>query len=312
MSDERRPEEARRGALASYRRLVRQTPLVPLAGVPGVSLKLESLQRNGSFKIRGACLKLDSLTEDERGRGVIAASAGNHGLGVAAAARVLGIRAQIVVPATAPDVKRLGIAALGADVDVGGADYQAAEDEARRRARASGAVFVSPFDDATIMRGNGGLLAEEILLQAPGTRRIVCPVGGGGLIAGIVQAVAVAVEVVGAQPRVNCAMHESLALGRALTRYDGGATLAEGCEGAVAESTYAVCAARGVSMRLVDEDDIRRAVARAYRLGFVVEPSAAVALAAVFADADPVAGTVVVVTGGNIDPDVLDRCLAAA
>jgi threonine dehydratase len=294
----------------AYRSLVRRTPLVPLPDVPGVSLKLESLQRGGSFKIRGACLRLDAMTEDERRRGVVAASAGNHGLGVAAAARALGIRAHIIVPATSPDVKRRGIAALGADVEVGGADYQAAEDEARRRAQASGAVFVSPFDDPTIMRGNGGLLAEEILEQAPDTQRIVCPVGGGGLIAGI--AAAVAIEVMGAQPRVNCAMHESLRLGRALTRYDGGATLAEGCEGAVAESTYAICAARHLAMGLVGEDDIAAAVARAYRLGFVVEPSAAVALAAVFAERTPVAGTVIVVTGGNIDPDLLDGCLAGS
>jgi threonine dehydratase len=299
--------------MTAYRRLVRQTPLVPLAGVPGVALKLESLQRTGSFKLRGACLKLDSLTDDERRRGVVAASAGNHGLGVAAAAQVLGIRAEIVVPATSPEVKRRGIAALGADVDVGGADYQAAEDEAQRRAKASGAVFVSPFDDPTIMRGNGGRLAEEILAQAPDTQRIVCPVGGGGLIAGIVQAVAI--PVVGAQPCVNCAMHECLALGHALTRYDGGATLAEGCEGAVAESTFAICAEHGVQTRLVSEDDIALAVACAYRLGFVIEPSAAVALAAIFAEASTeaaVPNTVVIITGGNIDPDVLDRCLGRA
>jgi threonine dehydratase len=293
--------------VTAYRQLVRRTPIVPY--LPGVSLKLESLQRTGSFKIRGASLKLDSLAAHERRRGVVAASAGNHGLGVAAAARALGVRAEVFVPATSPEVKRRGIAALGAEVCVVGADYQAAEDAARGRAEASGAVFVSPFDDPTIMRGNGGLLAEEILAQAPGARRILCPVGGGGLVSGILEA-AGDVEVVGAQPQANCAMQESLALGRALVRYDGGPTLAEGCEGGVAESTYRICRAHALAIRLVSEEAIRAAVARAYRAGLVVEPSAAVALAA--AEADPAPGTVVVVTGGNIDADRLDEILAGS
>src|SRR5262249_32664798 len=156
---------------------------------------------------------------------------------------------------------------------VAGADYQAAEDRARARAAETGAVFVSPFDDPEIMAGNGGELAAELLEQAPGTRRVVCPVGGGGLIAGIADAPGGRdIAVVGVQPAANCAMHESLALGRALVEYQGGPTLAEGCEGAVADSTFAVCRDRGVTTCTVSEDAIRSAVARAYRLGFVVEP----------------------------------------
>ncbi len=292
--------------------MIRRTPIVPLAGSAGVSLKLESLQRTGSFKLRGATRKLASLSADERRRGVVTASAGNHGLGVAAAARELGIAATVLVSGQAAEVKRRGIAALGATVEVGGPDYQAAEDAARRRAAETGAVFVSAFDDPEVMRGNGGDLAVEILEQAPGTRRIVCPVGGGGMIAGIATAVAGRpVEVAGVQPEANCAMRDSLRLGRALVRYEGGATLAEGCEGAVAESTYAVCRDRGVGIVTVSEDGIRRAVARAYRLGLVVEPSAAVALAAFWDGALPAApGTVVVVSGGNIDAALLDELLA--
>jgi threonine dehydratase len=289
--------------------LVRRTPLVPLPGVPGVSIKLESLQRTGSFKIRGATLKLGSLSAGERRRGVVAASAGNHGMGVAAVAQALGIRAEIVVPSTAPEVKRRGIAAFGAEIVLAGNDYQAAEDTAHQRAADSGAVFVSAFDDPLVMRGNGGTLAEEILAQAPSTRRILCPVGGGGLIAGMAEALeGRSVDLVGVQPEVNCAMYESLKLGRALVRYEGGATLAEGCEGGVAESTFAACRDRGVVIRTVAESAIRRAVARAYRLGFVVEASAAVPLAYVF-DAGALPDTVVVVTGGNIDAELLDRLI---
>src|SRR5262249_8758359 len=115
------------GALAAPARprmtaLVRRTPLVPLPGVPGVSLKLESLQRTGSFKIRGATLKLEALDAGERKRGVVAASAGNHGLGVAAVAKALGLRAEIFVPSSAPEVKRRGIAGFGAEIVLAGPD----------------------------------------------------------------------------------------------------------------------------------------------------------------------------------------------
>src|SRR5687767_3070091 len=107
--------------------LVRRTPIVPWPGRADLSLKLECLQRTGSFKLRGAALRLDALTAEERGRGVVAASAGNHGLGVALSARALGVRAVVVVPETSVDVKRRGIAALGAEVVVDGKGYDAAE-----------------------------------------------------------------------------------------------------------------------------------------------------------------------------------------
>lgn len=297
---------------SAFAALVRRTPLVALPGLEGISVKLECLQRTGSFKLRGACLRLDALSAEERRRGVVAASAGNHGLGVALAGRALGVRVKAVVPATSPVVKRRGIAELGALVIEGGADYQAAEDEARRIALTSGALFVSPFDDPWIMRGNGGSLADEILAELPDTRRIVCTIGGGGLAAGLAEAAAArGVRVIGVQPAGNCAMHESLRMGRALTRYTGAATLAEGCEGGVAESTFSRCRAHGVTTVLVEEQAIRRAIARAYRLGWLVEPTAAVALAGLLegvVTAEP--GTVLVLTGGNVEPELLGRVLA--
>jgi threonine dehydratase len=198
---------------------------------------------------------------------------------------------------------------MGATVDVGGALYEQAEAEARRRAAARGVTFVSAYDDPLIQAGNGGSLAAEILEQRPDTTHIVVPVGGGGLIGGMTGC---GVRLTGVQPEANCAMFESLKLGRALTVYHGGPTLAEGCEGAVAESTYALCRDGGVGIALVSEDGIRRAMAFAYSIGLVVEPSSAVALAGILDGAVAITGpTVVVVTGGNVEPDLLDEVLRA-
>ncbi len=295
------------------RRLVRVTPLVDAAPL-GVALKLESLQRTGSFKLRGAALALAALTDAERARGVVAASAGNHGLGIACAARALGVRARVIVPASAPSVKRQAIAAFGAPCEVVGATYEDAERAARAEAERTGAVFVSPFDDERVIDGNGRWLADEILAQRPDVATVVVPVGGGGLSGGLAERLGPrGVKVVGVQPRANCAMHESLALGRALTAYDGAPTRAEGLEGPVAERTFALARALD-RIVLVDEDAILGAVAFAYRaLGLLVEPSAAVAIAAMQHKLlSPSPRTVVVVTGGNVEPELLDEALASA
>jgi threonine dehydratase len=246
---------------------------------------------------------------------VICASAGNHGLGLAYAGQALGVAVEVVVPVITPEVKTRAIRELGATLVVHGEGYDDAQLEALRRAAASGRSYCSPFDDDAVMAGNGGTLAEEILRQCPEVTQVVCAVGGGGMCGGLLTALAGrGVQVVGAQPAVNCAMHESLRLGRALTVYAGGPTIAEGCEGAVAERTFAVCQALGLHTVLVDEDAIRRAVAFAYRkLGIMAEPSAAVALAAVGEGTvtPPATGTqVVIVCGGNLSPAVLDEVLA--
>lgn len=299
---------------------IRTTPVVDVpavrARIGAVALKLEGLQRTGSFKVRGAARKLASLTADERARGVVSASAGNHGAGVALAGARLRIPVTVVVPETAPAIKRQRIASLGAEVVVSGTHYDAAEAEARRRARAAGAVFVSPFDDPAVIEGNGGSLADELLGQVPDLARVVCPVGGGGLIGGLAARLAPrGVHVIGVQPEANCAMHASLQQGRALTAYEGEPTLAEGCEGAVAESTYALVRDHVDSIALVSEAAIRRAVAFCYRTaGVVAECSAAVAMAGFLEGAvrpAPTGTTVCVLTGSNIEPDLLDAILAA-
>jgi threonine dehydratase len=308
------------------RRLTRVTPLVPAAALgrrtgADVWLKLENLQRTGSFKVRGAAARLAALAlESSAGdppKRVIAASAGNHGLGVAFAAQAFGVQATVLVSAQAPEIKRAGIAALGAAVEVAGATYDEAEAEARRRAEADpGLVFVSAFDDDHVIAGNGGLLAREILAQLPDVQSIVVPVGGGGLAGGIgVEVVPRGIQILGVSPEANCAMRRSLDEGRAYTSYTGAPTLAEGLEGAVSERTFAMARDYFPDIALVSELAIRRAIVYAYRtLGILCEASAAPALAALLEDASPVRGrrTVVVVSGGNIEPDLLDQLLSGA
>ena len=298
--------------------MIRRTPLVAAAGAArlgGALLKLECLQRTGSFKLRGATAAVAALSDRERAAGVVTASAGNHGAAMALVCRRLGVRLTAVVGRTAPEVKRAAIAALGAELVVEGADYDEAERAARELARARGARFVSPFDDDDVIAGNGGGVAAELVGEVPDLARVLVPVGGGGLAAGLAQALAPrGVTVIGVQPETNCAMHDSLVAGRALTDYQGGATLADALAGACGARTYEICARHLDSVALVAEEDIRRAVAALYRdAGVVAEPGAAVEIAAIMTGAvrpAPAGTTVVVVTGANIDPDLLDRILA--
>jgi threonine dehydratase len=312
------------GAIADrVRRLTRVTPLVPAPALgrrtgADVWLKLESLQRTGSFKLRGAAARLAAVARDADGRTrprVIAASAGNHGLGVALAAEAFGIDATILVSEQTPGLKRDGIAALGGTVEVVGATYDAAEAEARRRSGDDPSLqFVSAFDDDYVIAGNGGLLAREILAQLPDVEVVVVPVGGGGLAGGIgVEVVPRGIRILGVSPEVNCAMRRSIDEDHAYTTYQGGPTLAEGLEGAVSERTFGMARDYFPDIALVSEIAIRQAIIYAYRsLGILCEASAAPALAALLEDPGSVRGrrVVVVISGGNIEPDLLDQLLA--
>jgi threonine dehydratase len=310
------------GAIAErVRKLLRVTPLIP-APILGrrtgsnVWLKLESLQRTGSFKLRGAASRLAAMALAGQTHAVTA-SAGNHGLGVALAARSFGLQATVLVSAQTPEVKRAGIAALGATVEVGGATYDEAEAEARRRAAADpGLTFISAVDDEYVIAGNGGLLAREILAQLPDVETVIAPVGGGSLASGLgVELVPRGIRLLGVEPEGNCAMKRSLEEDRAFTTYEGGPTLAEGLEGAVSERTFAMAKDYFPEISLVSEVAIRRAIVYAYRtLGLVCEASAAVTLAALLEEVIDVAGrrVVLVVTGGNIEASLLDQLLAGA
>lgn len=281
--------------------------------------KREDLQETGSFKVRGALLKLSSMDRQRARFGVVCASAGNHGKGVAWAAGRLGIVATVVVPKGTPRVKKDGIRGLGAelielDTEPG---YDAAEAFAKRLAEERHAAFVSPFDDLAIQAGGGGTIALEILEAEPRVERVVIPVGGGGLATGlgaVLHSVNPLVEIVGAQSGASPAMARSLRDGFAHLTWPAAETLAEGLEGGVAEGTYEACRQHLAGVVEVAETSIAEAIALAARdAGITLEGSAAVGLAAILDGRVAIdERTVVVFTGSNIDEERLERIVRGA
>jgi threonine dehydratase len=292
------------------RGVIERTPLVHSATLSRrigaeTFLKCEQLQRTGSFKIRGAYNALASLSEEARGRGVVASSAGNHGLGLAWAARELGVRAKIFVPATAPGVKRDGIVALGAEVDWSQPDYDSAHQVAERYARDRDLVFVNPCAGEALLAGQG-TVGLEILEELPRATAMIIPVGGGGLIGGIaalVRVAAPAIRLVGAQSANTNAMAASLAAGR---RVDVTVppTLADGLAGQIDDEGFAIGRAALDEIVTVTEEEIAAAIAwLSHEHGMRVEGSGAVGVAALLhgRTRTPASPVVVVLSGGNID-----------
>lgn len=276
-----------------------------------VYLKCENQQRTGSFKVRGALARLAAMERDQRHRGVVAASAGNHGLGVAWACRVLGIPGLVVVPETVPQVKLRRLQEMLIKVRLFGACYDDAEAHAREVAAEAEATFVSPYDDPMVIAGNGGTVGLEIREQLPQCSAVVTPVGGGGLASGL--AIAFEGVVVGVNSEASPAMARSLAEGRVYTRYPSAPTLAEGLEGGVSANTVALCGRHLHAVEVVREQSIADAIrlmARSH--GMVLEGSAAVGVAALL-EGKPVPGAgplCVVLTGRNIDHDRLKEIVA--
>ncbi len=288
-----------------------RTPLVPAPRLGArVLLKLETEQRTGAFKLRGALAKLASLRDEERAKPIVTASAGNHGLGVAEAAARLGFAAKVYVPKGAPLVKRDGITTRGSHVFVTDASgYDETERIAREAARELGATFISPFDDPWVAAGNGGTVGLEIFEQLGRADVVVAPVGGGGLMAGLAAARRRAgrerTRLVGVQSAACPAMKRSIEEGRAIERMDAdGPTLAEGLEGGVSPTTFALVRDAVERIDLVTEDAIRDAMRFAREeLGRTVEGSAAtvIAWAREHAASEPGEHAIVlVVTGRNV------------
>lgn len=300
-------------AAATLGGVVQRTPVLdsePLSALAGgrVVLKCENLQRAGSFKIRGAFVRMSRLSEQERARGVVAASAGNHAQGVALAAGLLGVRATVFMPDGAALPKIAATREYGAEVVLGGESVDEALVRAREFADRTGAVLIHPFDHRDVVAGQG-TLALEVLEQVPDVRTILVPVGGGGLAAGIAAAVAdTDVQVVGVQAAGAAAWPGSLAAGRPVpttalsTMADG---IAVGCPGQV---PFEVLAERGVSIATVSEEALSRALLHvAERSKLLVEPAGAAGVAALFAGLRVETPAVVVLSGGNIDPLLLLR-----
>ncbi|MDQ3698820.1 MAG: pyridoxal-phosphate dependent enzyme [Gemmatimonadota bacterium] len=281
-----------------------------------VWLKLENEQVTGSFKIRGAYNMIATLPAEVRARGVIASSAGNHGMGVAYAARAFSIPATIFVPATAPDVKRRGIEALGAVLDGSAPDYDAALALALRAAREREATFVHPCLGAQLFAGQG-TIALEILEQLPDVATVVLPIGGAGLLGGVgnfLRAVALRVHIAGAQSVNTAAMARSLAAGSVVS-IPSVLTLADGLAGGIDDVALETGRLLLDEIAVVEESEIESAIAAVYREeGAVIEGSGAAGIAAVVRRParDVATPAVVIVTGRNIDPARHDAIIATA
>jgi threonine dehydratase len=286
--------------------------LSALAGGP-VSLKCENLQRTGSFKIRGAYLRISRLSPEERAHGVVAASAGNHAQGVALAASTLGIRSTVFMPEGAPIPKEKATRGYGADVRFHGRYLEDALAEARRFADETGAVLIHPFDHRDIVTGQG-TAGLEVLDQAPDVRTVLVPTGGGGLLAGMAIAIKAArpdVRVVGVQAEGAAAYPGSLKAGGPVA-LESMTTMADGIAvGRPGDIPFAAVQQHCDDIITVSEESLSRALlALVERAKMVVEPAGAAAVAAILDD--PTAfetPAVAVLSGGNIDPLLLSKVI---
>lgn len=286
--------------------------LSDLAGGP-VLLKCENLQRTGSFKARGAYVRIARLSEEERARGVVAASAGNHAQGVALAARMLGTKATVFMPEGAPINKEKATRGYGAEVVFEGRFLEESLVAARRFEAETGAVLIHPFDhpDIVVGQATAGL---EVLEQAPEVRTVLVPTGGGGLLAGIAMAVKAArpdVRVVGVQAAGAAAYPASLEQGRPVA-LETMKTMADGIAvGLPGDITFAAVRDHVDEIRTVSEDSLSRALlALVERAKMVVEPAGAAAVAALLDDpAGFPTPAVAVLSGGNIDPLLLGKVI---
>lgn len=284
-----------------------------------VFLKAENLQRTGSFKIRGAYVRIARLSEEERSRGVVAASAGNHAQGVALAASLLGIKATIFMPVGAALPKVAATEGYGADIQFHGSGVTEALVPAREFAEHTGAVLIHPFDHEDIIAGQG-TVGLEIVEQLPDVRTILVPLGGGGLAAGIalLRTERPDLRIVGVQAKDAAAYPASLAAGKPVTS-PMGITMADGISVAQpGHLPYGILASLCDDIVTVSEESMSSAlISLLERAKLLVEPAGAAAVAAILEQPDAYEGPVVaVLSGGNIDAlvllDVIRHGLAAA
>ena len=279
-----------------------------LAGGSAPSLKLENHQPTGSFKVRGAFSKLLSLGSEERERGVVAASTGNHGAATAFAGRSLGIEVEVVVPETTPTDRAAAIERFGARVTRHGAECGESEARARELAASTGAVFVSPYNDPVVMAGQG-TIGLELLDAAPDLDAVYVSAGGGGLLGGIAAAIASRrpeVEIVGVSPIASCALHRAVEAGRVID-VPHEPTLSLATAGAMeADSvTLLPCLQLVDRWLLVEEERIAEGMRSLFECErMVVEGAAGLAAAGWLADAREGRArerAAIVVCGGNVD-----------
>jgi len=296
--------------------IARRTPL--LAGTPldeltggRVLLKLESLQRTGSFKIRGAYNRLVQLDDEERRRGVVAFSSGNHAQGVAAAAKQLGIPATIVMPSNAPAIKLANTRSLGAEVVLYDRFSEDREQIARKIVAERGATLVPAYDDPHVVAGQG-TVGLELMQQAAELGitpdQVLVPTSGGGLTSGTalaVRALAPATAVYGVEPEAFDDTRRSLAAGMLLSNPPEARSICDALQSSPpGRVTFAINRELLAGILTVSDAEVEVAMARAFRdLKLVVEPGGAVALAALLSGKLPAGGrvTAIVLSGGNVD-----------
>lgn len=293
---------------------IRETPAT-WYGPLGLAFKWENQQLTGAYKPRGALNKILALPQAGVARGLVAASAGNHGQGVALAARLVGSTARVYVPEAAPAVKVDKMLALGAEVSRVPGYFDRAEARARADARDTGATFVSPYNDADVIAG-AGTVGLAWLAQQPALTRWLVPLGGGGLLCGlgiVARALRPDLQVIGVQSEQSAYLYQQYTCGHMRDVVEG-PTLTDGLAGDVEDGlTTALIREVCDGVLLVREDEVAAAVAYAWHhLGQVIEGSAAVGLAAVLAGKIDTGEqpTGALITGGNIDP-ALHRQLTA-
>ena len=297
---------------------IRQTPLYSSLYysriVDGdVYLKLENLQEIGSFKIRGALNRMLQLSEEERARGVLTASAGNHGQGLALSAKLLGIKATVIVPGNAPRTKMDAIKSYGAALRILGRDYSEAEKQAKELEKETGMIFISPYNDARVIAGQG-TIGLEILDEKTDIDLIVAPVGGGGLISGIsvaAKSISPTIKIIGVQSEASPVIYESLKAGK-IVDLELGESIAEGLHGLLEKNTISFDFIKEYvdDVVLVSEEEIKVAIKLFLEThGLVVEGAGAVGLAALTTYKELFKGkkTAVLVTGRNIDGELLRK-----
>jgi threonine dehydratase len=308
--------DAVEAAFERIRPYVRETPVeesTELAEGQSVYLKLEHLQRTASFKFRGASNKIALLTPRQAAAGVIAASNGNHGMGVAAAASARGIAAEVFVSSQVSPAKARRIEALGARIRCVGDDPLAAETAARRAAEASGRTFISPYNDLDVVAGQG-TIAVELARQVPALDAVFVAVGGGGLIGGIggyLKAVSPATEIVGCWPENSPVMLECMRAGRIIDVAER-PTLSESTAGGLEPGSVTLELCRRVVDRgvVVSEDAILAAMRLVLeKEHWLIEGAAALAVAAFLQEAGKYEGkkAAIVLCGRNVSPEVLRR-----
>jgi threonine dehydratase len=306
--------EAVQQAASRIRSHVLRTPLIDLRA-PALWLKAECLQAAGSFKLRGAFNAVLALTSEQRRRGVVTHSSGNHALAVAHVAHRLGLRATVVMPDDSPEVKLERVRSTDAEVIIVDGDSLTREETAAAIAGERGLTLIEPFDHDQIIAG-AGTIGLEILADLPDVDAVFVPVSGGGLIAGVATAVKElrpSAAVIGVEPDTADDAARSLAAGRivTITAEEAGRTAADGLRvRSLGSLTWPHVRRYVDGIVTVSEEAIRDAMRRiAFQGGLVAEPSGAVALAGALEHHRPGRRTVAIVSGGNVDPALFHQAI---